>query len=320
MENKYADYAAEDFLNDSDFQRWVLAPTPQDRQFWADFLQRYPTHRESLAKARVLMLYFQQPEPVSPLLTQHDWQRLQDSMGGRPLRRIGWQRWVAAASVLLIALAGLGFWLTRTPGSVYETAYGQTRRITLPDGTIVSLNANSALRLNGDTREVWLTGEAFFQVKKTADHRQFKVHADQLDIVVLGTSFNVRNRREKTNVVLQEGKVRLERSRQPAMLMKPGDLVEINDRHQVSRRTVNPDNYHAWTQNRLVFEATPVSEVLQTIEDLYGVRIVAKGSFTAEKLTAILPAGKPEYVLNALAGVYNLSVSYTDTQILIQQK
>lgn len=320
MDKPYADYTPEDFLNDPDFQSWVRSPSPNSDRFWSEFQRTHPDRREALAQARVLAQYFQRPEPVSTLLTEQDWRRLQRATGGTPVRRIGWLPWMAAASVALTVLVGGWLWLAPFSKTTMETGFGQTRVVTLPDGSVVTLNANSRLDLRTESREVWLSGEAFFKVKKTANRQRFVVHTDRLDVVVLGTSFNVRDRREKTDVVLQEGQVRLERARQPAVVMKPGDRVELDARNQVSRRLVNPENYRAWMQNRLVFEGTPVREVLQTVEDLYGVSIDATGDFTSQKLTAVLPSGKPEYVLNALAGVYNLTVEYDGERIRVREK
>ncbi|WP_449436583.1 FecR family protein [Pedobacter steynii] len=77
----------------------------------------------------------------------------------------------------------------------FETRKGQKKQITLGDGTIVWLNSLSSLTLkngfNDKTREVELTGEAYFDVAHKAD-KPFKVHTDQFDINVLGTAFNVK--------------------------------------------------------------------------------------------------------------------------------
>lgn len=112
------------------------------------------------------------------------------------------------------------------------TAYGKTERITLPDQSVVLLNANSVLSYNdkwtdNKTREVWLAGEAYFEVKKSdaRGNAKFVVHTDQLSVEVLGTEFNVNNRRGKTQVVLNAGKVRLtsDTTLEKEIIMAPGE-------------------------------------------------------------------------------------------------
>jgi ferric-dicitrate binding protein FerR (iron transport regulator) len=104
----------------------------------------------------------------------------------------------------------------------------------------VLLNANSQLRTParwpaGARREVWLEGEAFFQVTKKGaapgggtDGARFVVHTGQVDVAVLGTRFNVTNRRGQTTVTLNEGKVKLEEGDlDGAVIMEPGELVRL---------------------------------------------------------------------------------------------
>src|SRR5690606_15777064 len=107
------------------------------------------------------------------------------------------------------------------------TGYGETRKINLPDGSLVVLNANSELKYESNwqqapMREVWLQGEAFFEVVKTTEEKQFIVHTGSLDVEVLGTQFNVHNRHQKVQVVLSSGKVKLQPlERQESLLMNP---------------------------------------------------------------------------------------------------
>jgi ferric-dicitrate binding protein FerR (iron transport regulator) len=137
--------------------------------------------------------------------------------------------------VLLIA-AGLGVWsYLRAGENAHTTHYGETARIKLPDGSMVVLNAHSTLTYNdwseGQTREVWLNGEAFFEVQKKHDATgrvKFVVHTGDLNVEVLGTRFNVSNRGLRTQIVLEEGKVRLryEQETEKVIDMQPGELVE----------------------------------------------------------------------------------------------
>ena len=128
----------------------------------------------------------------------------------------------------------------------YSTAYGMTKNILLEDGSEVTLNANSTLKVpkalaDIDVREVWLTGEAFFSIAKRPGHVKFSVHTDNLDVEVLGTKFNVSNRHGKTEVVLNEGSVKLTsdvNNTNAVLYMKPGDFVSLSQNDTTFKRKI----------------------------------------------------------------------------------
>ncbi len=209
-------------------------------------------------------------------------------------------RWIAAAIVLLTAAGGWYFKeaiLFRT----YATAYGEIRELTLPDASKVVLNANSAVRVPrfgfGDqTREVYLEGEAVFEVKRTPHKSNFVVNtAEGVHVVVLGTVFNVYSRPRATRVLLNEGKIQLhysEGSVSKEITMLPGDLATLGREGRLNLRKVEtPDNFSAWKLHRFVFENTTLLEICQQLEDNFGVRVIINnpelgnltltGSFTA---------------------------------------
>lgn len=192
-------------------------------------------------------------------------------------QRRRWLGW-AAACVLLI----VGGWLTDSLSDatqVVQTAFGETRHITLEDGTQVVLNANSTLRYDReDLREVWLDGEAYFRVTHTIEHDTFRVHTADLAVNVLGTAFNVHTRHEATSVVLNEGKVTLELTQSDdigPLGMEPGERVSFSQKTKsLEKDYVDPQNYTAWTEGAILFDHTSLREIATLLEDTYGVRVV----------------------------------------------
>ncbi|MBK8505327.1 MAG: FecR domain-containing protein [Saprospiraceae bacterium] len=96
--------------------------------------------------------------------------------------------------------------------SIYTAGFGERQKIVLPDGSAVDLNANSSLRLGSQwvegIQEVWLEGEAYFEVEKNLSKGvKFTVHTNGPDVEVVGTHFNVDSRKEETRIYLEEGKV-----------------------------------------------------------------------------------------------------------------
>ncbi|PNV26563.1 FecR family protein, partial [Xanthomonas citri] len=126
-------------------------------------------------------------------------------------------RWSAAAAVAMLAvLLNMPWW---GPGTRYTTEVGGREVMALSDGSRVELNTHTELRAQVDPslRHVWLDkGEAFFDVKPDPAH-PFVIHAGDHKVVVLGTKFSVRQERERLEVAVLEGKVRVE-----PMVAKPG--------------------------------------------------------------------------------------------------
>ena len=249
------------------------------------------------------------------------------SGGPGNFRRWAWP--IAAAFVGCLLLAGAALWYYGQNDSVlYRTQFGQTKTVTLPDGTEVMLNANSKLRVpaqwpEDSVREVWLAGEAFFSVRHTADHRKFVVNtSQQLRIEVLGTQFNVNSRDEKATVVLNAGKVKVRwptQQVQSQRVMKPGDLVEYQlENQRIRQKKVDTTLYTSWRRNLLVFEDTPLEEIARLISNNYGYEVEFKEASLARlQFTGSVPADQPELLLTTLARSFDLDISEADQQITI---
>jgi transmembrane sensor len=223
-----------------------------------------------------------------------------------------------AASLLFVAT--VAFYLTKDffLYDIYTTPYGMTQNILLEDGSEVTLNANSSLKvpkdlLASEMREVWLEGEAFFAIAKRPHKVRFSVHTENLNVEVLGTKFNVNNRRGHTEVVLDEGRVKLTsrlKANAAPVYMKPGDLVSLSASDTTLRRkVVSPEKYNAWQTNRLIFEDTPLQIVAEKIEDYYGVTIKFQNhDLTKRELTGTLPNNDLGVVLRTLSATHKLEI------------
>jgi transmembrane sensor len=246
----------------------------------------------------------------------------------------GWHfrlsRLAIACSVFLCLVAGIYFGKDQLLYKTYATGYGETQLVELPDRSRVTLNANSQLKVSrlfnhSAVRRAWLSGEAFFHVQKQAGRKPFLVHTSDLVIEVLGTQFNVQQRRGKTSVVLNEGKVKLIPDNNTSLapvLMQPGELVELSpaaNKLQLHKKKVKAERYSSWRKNKLFFEHTPLPEVTQRIEDLYGVSItLADAEMYEKKFTGTLPTDNLDIILRSLSRVYGLEVIRRQEQILLK--
>ena len=232
-----------------------------------------------------------------------------------------------AASVILVL--GISIYLSKDYFlyDTYSTGNGNLQTVGLADGSQVILNANSKIKIpknlrDSDLREVWLQGEAHFSVAKRPDKTRFVVHTENLDIEVLGTKFNVQNRRGKTEVVLDEGKIKLiskigETTKIKSTLMKPGELVSFTPRDTTFNiKTVKTEKYNAWQNNKLAFEDATLSEVAKALEDYYGVKIVISNqNLNNRQLTGTLPNDDLSIVMKSLSVSHNLEIIQTKNQI-----
>lgn len=197
-----------------------------------------------------------------------------------PVRRL-WPRIAAIAATVLLLLAGGTFLLRSSAATIYATGNAEHLDITLPDGTMVTLNANSTLELpNGGwsaaERLVALEGEAFFDVAKNPD-RPFLVSTNDAKVRVLGTRFNVRERRGSTRIFLEEGEVNVgwPGTEIPDVRLLPNEVVTLTERgtQPLHAPASKPSRHLAWKNGHLEFDRLPLVEALNELGDIYGVEL-----------------------------------------------
>ena len=214
-----------------------------------------------------------------------------------------------------------------TPNEI-STRSGSHSHITLPDGSQVVLNGNSTLTydkyFDKEIREVQLNGEAYFDVTTNHD-RPFVIHTHQMDIKVLGTSFNVKSydndKRSETSLIRGSIEVTMKNNPAKKMILKPADkLVIVNNtagvsgpHHALSKEVLDISmkkiNYlpadstvieTSWVDNRLIFRDLPFSEMATEMERKYGVafqfrndkikQLRFNGNFKNETIDQVLKA------------------------------
>ncbi|QNK62438.1 FecR family protein [Pedobacter sp. PAMC26386] len=200
----------------------------------------------------------------------------------------------------------------------------QTSTLILADGSKVTLNAVSEIKypatFHGQTREVYLSGEAFFDVAKDHQH-PFIVHTKNISIKVLGTAFDVKSypNEHATETTLLRGKVEITLNKRPAkqILLNPAEKFTLTHAAESSSEHLNGDIYSitpityykgdknaipeiSWMNNKLLFRNEPFSQLSLRLSRWYGVNFIFKsaelkdykftGEFEKESLTAALKA------------------------------
>ena len=285
------------------------------------------------------------PMPVSDRLREENWQAVEEAMHqqeNEQVRPAGRGKVIRLVRVFSVAasLAAVAFgvwWIGARTGhlqySQIKTGYGEIKSIILPDSSIVTLNANSSIRIpeewsDASGRQVWLEGEAYFQVqKKPATVAKFVVHTRQVDVEVLGTKFNVNVRRERAVVSLEEGKVRLSVHgndsavlvKRSPMVLRPGQVVQIEGAQQAR---VNDDKdvtaRSGWTHHEFHFDNTPLRDIAGMIEDTYGYKMeVADTSMLQVAISGDVRVRDVEEMTKVLEGTSGYTMRIKDKTIYV---
>jgi len=197
----------------------------------------------------------------------------------------------------------------------------------LPDGSVVSLNSNSKLvfpkEFSGDTREVTIFGEAFFNVKPDAS-KPFIINAGNAQVKVVGTSFNVSAypETETVEVVVATGKVQVTgkntvtTGENSLVLLVPGEKGTYFKTSSNIEKTENKNlNFLAWKTHDFVFNDTPLNEVFQCLEKTYNVKIeVSDGALNDLKLNAHFDKKSIDFILDVVRLTFNLELSEENEQ------
>ena len=216
---------------------------------------------------------------------------------------------------------------------VYNTLtvpYGKRFDIELSDGTIVFLNAGSSIKypvnfIKGLERQVFLTGEAFLKVAKDTKH-PFIVNADELNVQVLGTQFNVSNYPEdkRAEVVLVEGSVGMYRDHEDFdestnVVLTPGLKGTFDEStEQIETKEVSTKVYTAWVGGELVFRNMTFDNILKKLERNYNVTINNTNSELGRKtFNASFKEGDINAVLQSFEKYYGIEYSIENNEVNI---
>lgn len=212
--------------------------------------------------------------------TQYELSKLKTRIGNAsstPAPKVIWMRPVFryAVAASITALIVLSYLLFRPSLTTVRTSPGQQEIVVLPDGSEVQLNAASSISYNKKTwdeqRELQLTGEAFFQVEKGS---RFVVNTEYGDVTVLGTSFNVKTRQSKLEVICYTGKVNVS-SENSSQDLLPGDAIRIEQGRIINSWRNENSQQPGWMSGQTFYdEPVPLAEAIEEISNIFGIQIV----------------------------------------------
>jgi len=215
--------------------------------------------------------------------------------------------------------------------TILQTASGEIKSLTLSDGTKLHVNGNTHIeynknQFNKNKREIWLTGEAFFEVAKNPD-KPFIIHTGSIQTVVRGTSFNVKAYKEigEISISVRTGKVEVETNNETFGLLTHNKHFVFNEKtkeHAIAERPW--EDAGAWMDKRLVLKDANVNELKLRLKQLYDVTLEDNEELLKESLLNASYAREAgiDNVLNGICETYGISYSIDaeSKTILLQQK
>ena len=247
------------------------------------------------------------------------------------LRRV-FSKIAVAAAIAVVAISGVG----GVAGAVYcllpakyysiSVPLGERSSITLPDGTVVWLNAGSDFqysdRFNFLNRKVRLAGEGYFEVAKQKG-RPFIVEAGSYDVKVTGTRFNVSAYPDDdfSSVALTEGSVEILYG-EKEISMQPGQTVTLDKTSgKFIRGHVENEDPNSWTENRVAFDSITLEHLMTKLSRQYNRNIyIASESLKNRKIHISLRNNESlRDVLNALDDIVPIKYKFTDKDIYIEE-
>jgi transmembrane sensor len=313
----YSNYDIEDFATDDSFIKWVLDEDPETKRFWNNFIQENPDSICKIEKAKALVINLRKAEQTHHSSLQIDslWKRIDAGLAERSRsaetgkQRFYWTKVAASFSIIVLFLAGIGFTIHRFTGSgggngealaakdfIEEVnTTGDLFKVHLSDGSTVTLENKSRLRYPKDfvrhvNREVYLTGEGFFDIAKNPK-QPFLVHTKEITTKVLGTSFLIKayDNEEDILVSVKEGKVSVFSSRRSekksgerepelnGVVLTPNQQVIYKRSEDSFNKTLveKPEEVIPnEEQFNFAFDNVPIKKVFAALEQAYGVEII----------------------------------------------
>jgi transmembrane sensor len=260
----------------------------------------------------------------------------------RTTRRLRVRMLSAAASILILTIAGVAGWYSQR--GTYSTDIGEQRSLILADGSTVQLNSRSKVRvrLSEHERRVELVrGQALFQVARNPA-RPFIVVSSDTRVRAVGTQFDVYQKRQGTVVTVVEGKVAVFERMQPThsalqppnngavtqsgaarqpIYVSAGEQLALTGASPHVAKAVNPAVATAWTQRQLVFESTPLADVAEEFNRYNERQLVIRDPALQEfQIDGVFSSTDPSSLVRFLSARADVKVIETDAAFVIEHR
>ncbi|MEO5681743.1 MAG: FecR domain-containing protein [Chitinophagaceae bacterium] len=352
-----------DFVMDEDFIRWVNQHNQADNTYWENWLRSNPHKHLMVAEARRILESIGSEQPVvAPAVIECEIEQVLKAINlhaapPAPIRRLSAKlKYLTAAIFTALVLASAAYLFRPVAKTPVKFAYAEitasrqlienvntsknTITIPLPDGSTVKLSSNSRISYESNfdslaTRDVYLSGQAFFNVKKNPDH-PFRVFANEIVAKVLGTSFNIRSFEKDTVIqvtvstgkvsVYSQGKATLKESAAPnklgGIIVTPNQqLLYAKSRQEFQKILLeNPVMISSVSVNKsMAYEDAAIDRVFDDLGRDYGINIVYDSDLLKKcTVTADLANESFYHKLDLICRAMGAKYEVIDAQVVIQ--
>jgi len=237
-------------------------------------------------------------------------------------RSFDWKK-IAASVILVIGLGIAGLWLynNRPAEQLLAQTTNNVITDTLPDGSTVTLNKASSLSypsiFKGDKRAVTLKGEAFFHVTPNRE-KPFVVSVNDIEVTVVGTSFNIKTENGTTDVIVETGIVRVTRNGRTVELHK-NERLRTTQTDTLTKEPVDDHLYNYYRTKEFVCDDTPLWKLVETLNEAYQSNIIiGKKELRNQRINIILKNESLDRVLELVSATLNAKVTKNSGQLIIE--
>ncbi len=354
----YGDYNKEDFLLDESFRNWIINSDDELNQYWGNVVRNYPETEIVMHHARELLLLWSQKEnDLSEDELKIEVDRIMANtetlkVNGR-VRSFNKSIISVAASILVVfGIAWAIFYKAQTihntsndkaytskvevPMREIQNTTDKKMKVVLPEGSVIELSPSSQLSfreefIQNKKREVYLSGEAFFDVTKDPLN-PFFVYAHGLVTRVVGTSFFIKTTESNVEVVVKSGRVSVlalkdidnQKDRNTELLLIPNQQAIFSTKDNVISKSISSNPLELIlpkTEQAFVFMDQPIENVFGTLERIYGIPIIYDLSVMKNCSLRVKLANEPFFTkLDIICKTIGAGYRVSDGQVVISSE
>jgi ferric-dicitrate binding protein FerR (iron transport regulator) len=288
-----------------------------------------PANRRYFEHFRLIWEASQQLATTVNVNEEEAWQRFrkktfaQRQGGGIVRGRFGALK-IAATVVICIGFAALSYlvWDKTSRAPVTIASNEQTADKILPDGSEVILNKKSSIvysrKFNGHTRKVALKGEAFFKVTPDKS-KPFVIDVGEVTVTVVGTSFNIKQQGDSTEVSVESGTVKVEKNKR-TILLNPNEKVVISKTDSIMKPAETKGKlYNYYVTHEFVCDDTPLWKLVEVLNEAYGSHIeIANPDLRNLPLTTTFHNEPLDHTLSIISETFNITVERHNEKIILK--
>lgn len=294
------------------------------------WLKQSDTNRKHYEQLKTIWEESRKLQAKSTVNEEAAWERFQQRVQNEqqqttkaitlPKRRMNWMQLAASLALLVGAVWIVNFMVNGNQVTVVADNGVITE--TLPDGTTVTLNKSAELKyaknFKGDTRNVILKGEAFFDVTPNKN-KPFVINVNEVQVTVVGTSFNVKGSEKKTEVIVETGIVEVAK-KQNSVTLNPDEKATVYNNKPSPVKEANVDALYKYYRTKtFVCNNTPLSRLVDILNEAYDVNIIIKNEqLKTLPITTTFKEQTLDTILDIISDTFSIRVERDGDTIILK--